>query len=173
MTMGRPTTYTEEIGDKICEQIAQGHGLREICRDMEDMPPRQTVLDWLNYDDEPFKSFRAKYMRAREAQADYLAEEIKEIADDGTNDWMEVEVKKGFKQILLDREHVERSKIRITTRQWIAAKLAPKKYSEKLLQELSGPNGGPISVEEVTDARTRLLSPTIQAIAPPRTNSET
>src|SRR5436305_84253 len=83
---GRPSKYTEEIASTICRRLADGESLRGICAD-EAMPNKITVLRWLA---DPAKAdFCAQYARAREAQADALVEECLEIADDGSNDWME------------------------------------------------------------------------------------
>lgn len=71
---------------KICERLADGGSLRMICRD-EDMPAKSTVFDWLA--DHDREAFRTKYAYAREAQADSLVDEMTDIADDGSNDWME------------------------------------------------------------------------------------
>ena len=65
--------------------------------------------------------------RARELQAEYLIDEIVEIADDGSNDYMQK--KHGP---VVDQEHMGRSRLRIDTRKWAASKLAPKKYGDKL-----------------------------------------
>ena len=47
---------------------------------------------------------------------------------------------------VLNNEVIQRSKIRIDTRKWLASKLKPKKYSEKLQTELSGPGGKDLKV---------------------------
>lgn len=95
------------------------------------MPHVATVLRWLGKDEHA--AFREQYARAREAQADVLADESIEIADDATNDWMEVNAadEKGEKY-RLNGEHVQRSRLRVDTRKWFASKLAPKKYGDKL-----------------------------------------
>lgn len=97
------------------------------------MPGMATVCRWLN--ERP--SFREQYARAREMQADVIAEETFEIADDGRNDWMEVETQKGS-YIKLNDEAVSRSRLRLDQRKWWLSKLAPKKYGEKLEVEHSG-----------------------------------
>lgn len=51
-----------DVSTAICELMAEGQGLREICRD-PDMPDRRTVLRWLEANAE----FRRQYARAREA----------------------------------------------------------------------------------------------------------
>lgn len=126
--MGRPSDYSPEIADLICERIADGVSLREICR-TEDMPSKAAVFRWLAAHAE----FRDQYARAREAQADALADELLDIADDGDNDWMERKGEDG--QSLGWRENgeaIQRSRLRVDTRKWIASKLKPKKYGDKL-----------------------------------------
>ncbi len=81
---GRPSLFSQELADAICESLIEGKSLRTICRN-EAMPAAGTVCRWLSQDEK----FREQYARAREAQADTLADEALEIADDGTNDWME------------------------------------------------------------------------------------
>lgn len=128
--MGRPTTFTAEIAAAICERIADGESLRTIC-DGEDMPSKSTVFEWLA--DDRYEAFRTKYARAREAQADALVDEMIDIADDGSNDWMEKRNADGENIGWQENgEALRRSDIRIKTRQWVAAKLRPKKYGDKL-----------------------------------------
>src|SRR5436853_6196862 len=76
MPQGRPSDYTLETALEICARLADGQSLRAICRD-EAMPDARTVFRWL----EANESFRQQYARAREAQADALADEIVDIAD--------------------------------------------------------------------------------------------
>lgn len=92
------------------------------------------VMRWLS--EQP--AFRDQYARAREAQADYWAEEIVDIADDGTNDYVEKERSDGSTYEAVDQEHINRSRLRVDTRKWLMARMAPKKYGDKIQQELSG-----------------------------------
>lgn len=124
---GRPSKYTEKLAAQICIRLAEGESLRQICRDV-DMPCKATVLNWL-FDNDPAKDgFLDQYVRAREIQAENWADEILEIADDGTNDWVEREV--GGKA--LDPEHISRSRLRVDSRKWLMSKLLPKKYGDKV-----------------------------------------
>ena len=122
---GRPSGYTQEIADVICERLANGESLRRICRD-DDMPEMRTVMRWLNAREE----FCQQYVRARELQAECIFDEMAEIADDGTNDWMASNAPdcEGYK---INGEHVQRSKLRIDARKWMLAKMAPRKYGDK------------------------------------------
>lgn len=139
--MARPSKYSEKVADRILEQIADGISLRSICA-QEDMPNRATVFRWLAANNE----FRDQYTRAREAQADTLFDEILDIADNAANDWMERdgEDDRGW---TINGDHIQRSKLRIEARKWMAGKLRPKKYGDKL--ELSGDVDAPLVTEIV------------------------
>jgi hypothetical protein len=112
----------------ICDRISNGESLRQIC-DGEDMPAASTVFVWLNED----SAFSEQYARAREAQADAIFDEILLIADDGRNDWMErkdeEDANMGWRE---NGEALRRSQLRIDARKWMAGKLRPKKYGDKL-----------------------------------------
>lgn len=143
--MARPTIYSDEIANTICEQIAEGKSLRSICLDAA-MPAKSTVFAWLA--DPGRDYFRTKYVHAREAQADVLVDEMTDIADDGSNDWMEQKNSDGevtgWKE---NGEALRRSALRISARQWIAEKLRPKKYGSKVA--LTDGEGGPLTVQIV------------------------
>lgn len=112
----------------ICERIANGESLRAICDD-EGMPDKATVFRWLALDTE----FCDQYARAREAQADALFDDILSIADDGQNDWMERKNAIGENIGWMENgEALRRSQLRIDARKWMAGKLRPKKYGDKL-----------------------------------------
>lgn len=142
MAAGRPLAYTQDIADRICEQIATtSQSLRTICLN-DDFPSVATILNWLKEDTE---GFLAQYTRAKEMQADYLAEEMLDIADDGSNDFMTIV--KGDKEYTVEnKEFTNRSRLRVDTRKWIASKLKPKKYGDKVQNEITGKDGGPIQV---------------------------
>ncbi|MBY5821474.1 terminase small subunit protein [Rhizobium leguminosarum] len=126
--MAGVSKYTEEMADKICERIANGESLKAICED-DDMPAKATVFKWLG----AYPEFVDKYARAREVQADALFDEILSIADDGRNDWMEKKSLDGGNMGWQENgEALRRSQLRIDARKWMAGKLRPKKYSDKL-----------------------------------------
>lgn len=142
--MARPSMFTEEIAEAICARLADGLSLREVCRD-EAMPSRDTVRRWLR--DRP--EFQQHYAHAREAQADHLGDEILEIADDASNDWMVRNKGQDNEVEVLNHEHVQRSKLRIEARRWLMGKLAPKKYGEKVA--IGGdPDAPPLQVAEAS-----------------------
>ncbi len=132
--MARPSDYTPETAAKICEMIADGASLRSICRNI-DMPGLSTVFQWLA----AHPTFAEQYAHARDVQADTLADELLEIADDATNDWMERFGKDGQSLgYFPDQDHINRSRLRVDTRKWIASKLKPKKYGERTETHLTG-----------------------------------
>ena len=125
--------FSQTIFDAICDRIANGESLRSICED-SDMPNKETVRRWLRDGED----LRAQYARAREIQADTLFDEMLDIADDARNDWME---KRGEDDAgwVANGEHIQRSRLRIDARKWMAGKLRPKVYGDKL--DLSSTDG--------------------------------
>lgn len=167
---GRPSDYTLETAERICDRISEGQSLRTICKD-EDMPVKSTVFLWLS----AHKEFSDRYARAREAQADALFEECLEIADDGTNDWMErrSEAEKGAginTGWVLNGEHVQRSKLRVEQRRWAAARLAPKKYGDFERQELNVTGKVEVGIGELLkllESRSHILQRSPPALESP------
>ncbi|MBX5008145.1 terminase small subunit-like protein [Rhizobium lentis] len=149
---GRPTKFTQSLANVICARIADGESLRSICRD-ETMPGKSTVLAWLADDDKA--DFRTKYAQAREIQADGFVDEMVEIADDGSNDWMKRQFGEETRWVE-NGEALRRSQLRIATRQWIAEKLKPKKYGSKVELE-HGVTSGVAELLDAINGRTRGL----------------
>lgn len=106
--------------------MADGLSLRTVCK-ADEMPDKTTVFKWLRERPE----FLAQYARAKEESADALADEMLDIADDGSNDWMELHHRENVGWVE-NGEAMQRSRLRVDTRKWIASKLKPKKYGEKL-----------------------------------------
>ncbi len=130
---GRPTLYTEALATEICERIASGESLRQICK-RKGCPCMGTILKWLMDEDKP--SFVANYTRAREMQAELYSHQIAEIADET--------------KTASSREQMESARIRIDARKWLAGKLRPKKYGDKIQTEISG-TLGVTRAQEMTD----------------------
>lgn len=128
MAGGRPTKYTKELGNLICERLSHGESLRNICLD-EGMPDASSVHRWVLEGEH--EEFYKQYARAREIQAENMFDEILDIADDGSNDFMTV--KRGKEEIEVeDREVTNRSKLRVESRKWYLSKVLPKKFGDKL-----------------------------------------
>jgi hypothetical protein len=112
---GRPSVFTEALADEICGRLSDGESLRRICEDAG-MPNRRTVLRWLEADE----AFASKYARARESQADLMDDLILDVAECCTP------------------ETAAADRVKIGAYQWRAAKLAPKKYGDKVDVQHSG-----------------------------------
>lgn len=107
------------------------------------MPSVSTVMRWLA----EFPDMREQYARARELQADAFAEEILEIADDATNDWMVRQSESGgAPAAMVNHDHISRSRLRVDARKWLMSKMAPKKYGDKIEHEVAGKDGQAIAM---------------------------
>jgi hypothetical protein len=127
MAGGRPSTMTQEHIDHICNRIASSSDpLRVICQEIN--VPYVTVKQWLIKDE----VFRTHFARAKDEQADHLAEEIISIADDSKSDTEIRYTADGEPYEVENKEWTSRSKLRVDARKWAASKLKPKKYGEKL-----------------------------------------
>lgn len=94
------------------------------------------MLKWLD------DSHTGMYAHAREARADKLAEDVLEIADDGRRDY---DVGEDGRAVV-NNDHIQRSKLRVDSRKWLASKMFPKRYGDKVSTELSTPDG-PLLIE--------------------------
>lgn len=127
------TTYTLKAAEGICAWLAGGKSLVSYCQ-RKDTPGYRTIMTWLTQR----ADFRTAYILARQHQADYLAEETIDIAD---------KARRGAADV---------ARLRVDARKWYAAKLSPKKYSDKIEHALTGPDGGPV---EFTEVRRTVVDP--------------
>lgn len=100
-----------------------GKSLRTVLKE-EGMPAMMTVYNWFRSHPE----FLEQYARAKEEGADAMAEEMMDIADESEKDY--IQDAKG--NMVLNNEHVQRSRLRVDTRKWYLSKIKPKRYGEKL-----------------------------------------
>lgn len=129
-----------QVQAKICYEIAHSSmGLETIIKLNEGMPCRAQVYKWLQED----LLFIDNYAQAKEDQMDYMATEIIEIADDSRNDYIEKLTESGDVVMALDRDNIQRDRLRVDTRKWLMSKLKPKKYGEKTTTEHVTPDGEP------------------------------
>lgn len=116
---GRPTIFTEQLGEEICFAIAvSDKSLRALCRENSHWPNANTICEWRIKN----KHFGEAYMRAKLQQIEVLVDEILAIADDATQD----NILNSRGKIVVDHGHISRSRLRINTRKWLAAKLCPR-----------------------------------------------
>lgn len=122
---GRPTKYTRAMGDEICDRLANGESLNRICKDPH-IADRRNVIRWiLATDNKLYDVFRHNYAQARECQYQCMADDIIDIADNGSNDYMEREDpdNPGY---AVNGEALGRSRLRVDTRKWFMSKVLPK-----------------------------------------------
>jgi hypothetical protein len=141
-----PVEFSEDIALAVCGHISVGLSLRKI-EAIEGMPTKSAVMMWL-LQGEAFKAagdtnnpkavFLDHYARAREVQADSLADDIISIADDSQYDTITEDGK-----TVTNIEHIQRDRLRVDARKWLAGKLRPKKYGDKL--EVGGDPEKPIA----------------------------
>ncbi len=117
---GRPTIFTQELGDEICFQLAQGISLRTVCK-AENMPHISSIFNWFRTQ----PGFVEQYARAKEESADALAEEIMDISDEALPESKSGDAKRAGAK-------VQAMRLRVDTRKWIMSKMKPKKYGDKL-----------------------------------------
>ena len=135
MPGGRPTSFTPEIAEEICERLSKGESLRTICESDAQtgdgwMPGETTVRRWLAGDEDWNEEFRRQYAQAREAQADHMFDRAWTIAQNAKP------------------EDVQVARLQVDTIKWQTGKLAPKKYGDKVTAEITGANGGPVEVND-------------------------
>ena len=141
---GRPTDYTSELADEICDVVSgTTKGLEKLCKENPHWPDPSTIYRWRRKND----NFYQNYARAKEFQAEVGADEIVAIADDGALDY--TINNKGV--VVVDHEHIQRSKLRVEARKWSASKLLSKRYGDKIQAEITGTNGAPIQYERISD----------------------
>lgn len=146
--MANHFVYTPEIGDEILRRFASGETIKRICDDAH-MPHRGRVYEWIGADDERLADFQKRFPAARAAHALALSDDIVDIADDGSNDWMTVT--KGspgneYEVEVINHEHIQRSKLRVDVRLKLMQHHAPNQFGDQLA--ITGANGGPIEIDD-------------------------
>ncbi|HDJ9372813.1 DNA-binding protein [Escherichia coli] len=135
---GRPHGYSEEKALEICELVSDGESINKISK-MPGMPARSTILKWFR--DVP--EFSDMYIRAKEIGFEVLADEIIDLADAPEN---------------IKKEELNRHHLMIETRKWLLAKLQPRKYGERVTQEIVGNREeAPVQVEVTKEEIARIV----------------
>ena len=137
--LGRPSSYSKDRAAEICARLVEGESLKSICRDPL-MPDIKTVYLWMAQNE----TFLHQYAKAKEDQADTMQEEILDIADTKP---AEIVDDKGISRI--DSAHVNWMRLRIDSRKWVAAKLKPKKYGDRVTH--AGDAENPLEVKANTE----------------------
>jgi hypothetical protein len=119
--------------ESICLRTFEGESMRSIARD-PDMPSRERIHKELVEN----AGFAVQYARAREGLYQAWAEEILEIADDGTTDYVTRIGRNGHEYEAVDQEHIQRSRLRVDSRKWLLSKLLPKTFGDRVEHEHGG-----------------------------------
>ena len=128
---GRPTIFSQELADRICDEIMKSEkGIFALSESLDWFPAPSSIYLWLDQ----YPKFSELYTRSKQAQSDRMAESCLVIADDSSGD--SIETSRG---VVENREFTSRSKLRVETRMWLMERLAPKKYG-KLSQEADPAN---------------------------------
>jgi hypothetical protein len=125
---GRPSSYSRQLGLKICREVSTTtESLEEICKRCPEFPTPKCIYEWrLDH-----AEFGDMYAKAKQNQADLLVNEIKSISDDTSNDTI---INKQGEEVC-NSEWIARSRLKVDTRKWIACKLLPKVYGERVIQD--------------------------------------
>ena len=118
--LGRPTDYTVELAEKICERIAQGNSMRKVCRD-DDMPAISSVFSWFRVHPE----FAEQYARACSERSEAHHEGLMDLGDEALELAQYVDPK-------ASNAVVQAVKLKADNLKWSMSKMQPKKYGEKL-----------------------------------------
>ena len=133
---GRPTIYDQAKANQICEDVSNGHSIVRACTNAE--INRTTVYSWLEHKPE----FLTAFTRARQLQAHSLADDCLEIAERCT------------------QQDANAARVHIETK-WRMAGRMNAIYNDKVVQELTGANGGPIATQVDT---TQLAAMSIEQL---------
>lgn len=126
--MARPFGYNPDIAAELCAELATGVSVRTLLEGKDrkkGYPCRKTFFLWLN----KFPEFKEMYMAAKAESADAMLEDMFDIAD--------------------NEPDVKRARLQVDVRKWAASKLKPERYGDKVTQELTGKDGGPIEFNEI------------------------
>lgn len=114
---------TQEQIDEVCLQVANGKTLRQIGQHFG--VNAGTIIKWVGENE----SYSQQYARARDSAADLFETEIIEAA------------------LCVSPETAAADRVKIDALKWVAARRAPKKYGDRVAQEISGPDGQSVKVD--------------------------
>ncbi len=155
--VGKPTDYSPELAEQICLKVSTCTlGLKRLSEMYDWFPHRDTVYTWLLKHPE----FADMYAQARRNQAQIFADEIIEISDNSALD----STVNDDGHVVCDHEYIQRSRLRVDSRKWIACKLIPKVYGDKVTNELTGADGKPIQTENKTSVKIEAIDDRIKDI---------
>lgn len=146
---GRPTEFSPEIGDDICEHVANGNSLVSYCA-FANRPSASTVFSWLR----KYPEFAENLARARESLAEYYVSEIVDIAD--TPQIGAIVTDKPTGREVKRADMLGHRQLQIEARKWAASKLAPKMFGDR--QTVKHEGLASASGVEITDDQAERLA---------------
>lgn len=130
--MGRPSSYTPVLAERICALVAEGKSLRAI-EEVDGMPTMTTIMRWMGQEGEGFDAFRVQYARAREARADARFESIDTVIDD----------------MRAGKIDAQQARVQIDAIKWQAGKENGRRYGDAMT--LKGDKDNPLQVRTPRD----------------------
>lgn len=125
--MPTPKDQTPERVNQAIALVAEGYSLRKACETLG-MSTR-TAMDRIKDDPETAQH----YARAKDASADSHADRITDLAE----------------RVLSGEYDPQAARVAIDALKWVACKLKPRVYGDKVQQEISGQDGSPLSLSVV------------------------
>lgn len=147
-----PIQYSSELATRICDLLATGESIKTICQ-ADGMPHETTVYGWLYRQPEFLKQYRG----ARIAGCEKIADELFEIVDDTSKDWVKRESSAGKVEVVADHEHISRSRLRFDARRWYLSKLVPKVFGDRVELEVQGEIRMPVDEIGVIERARRVV----------------
>jgi hypothetical protein len=138
--------FSEEVAAKICNHVANGGSLRELRREDATVPTYYIMAGWMAQN----PVFEEQYRAARMMHADTLFDEMLDISNTPINGIMTVERANGNTEIT-KKDAIDHRRLQVDTRKWIVERLAPRKYGNKISAEISGPDGQPLQISNISD----------------------
>ena len=154
---GRPSLFTPELGFEICTRMAEGESVRSICRDPK-MPCRKTINNWLLKPE--LKEFLRQYELAENLRAETYFDEILDIANDSSNDYIEKKTKNGEIVRIANRANIQRARLKIDVLKWSLSKMLPNKFGNRVHTEHSGNVSVKTLLEQIIDDEEKATNDT-------------
>ena len=154
--IGRPSDYTQDLADIVCERLALGESMRSISRDTK-MPAMTTLFRWLREKEE----FQQQYAIAKQESAEAHSEDCLDISDNIDGNPVIVDgvplVVNGEIVRVIDNTSIQHARLKVDTRKWLMSKMKPKKYGDRITTEHTGSIGLADLTNEELAAKTREL----------------
>jgi len=129
---GGQTRYTPQVARAVLLQLSMGRSLSSICK-QDGMPGTVAVHSWVVDDKDGFAD---RYKDARRVGYLLKADEVMDIGDDGSNDWME-RTNPDNPGWQINGEAIARSRLRCDNIKWMLPKVLPDEFGDKTSIDLT------------------------------------